>query len=490
MPDNSSTIELNKQWQGLAVVLIISVVAGILIAYFGPTVLVTLGIVALASATLLLWLAGWHEIWLLILVIGAFSFGRRFAYISLPLGGFSIYITELLLFVSLGSLVADSMLRNKHLILKGASEKFEGILAIYFLVGVVAFFQGTYNGYDNVLRYSVIVLYSLFYFVTVRVVASRAQFWTLLKAALIGSIFALAYVLSNFLRGEYAGITSTGALRYAQVAYSFYLAAPAITIICLFPFLKRYKVGMLTLAIFQIVGLALVQHRSAWLALGGALLFIFVFSRGRSAMRQRKTVLFIIGLIIVFVSAGYLLPENRLFSPVLTRISSIADYSTDPNASARLMSWEMLVARLASRPLFGFGLGALGVERGTAPIPGLPLANPHNSLVSIFYQMGLFGGVIFLWLVVDFYRRNLARLKEMLNNDEDKAILLALMGSHVFLFILSLFNVVIEGPYMGVFFWIIMGLTDAFARISTGSRKLGGNGAELVSFGNADLARF
>jgi len=62
---------------------------------------------------------------------------------------------------------------------------------------------------------------------------------------------------------------------------------------------------------------------------------------------------------------------------------------------------------------------------------------------------------------------------------KSKAYLLALMSCHVSISIFAFFNVVLEGPFMGIFFWIIMGLVMALINIK--KNELDENEYELES---------
>jgi uncharacterized protein (DUF983 family) len=92
--------------------------------------------------------------------------------------------------------------------------------------------------------------------------------------------------------------------------------------------------------------------------------------------------------------------------------------------------------------------------------------------------MGMIGFGIFFFLILTFYLIAIRAYKSM-NPGKFKAYLLALMSCHVCISIYAFFNVVLEGPYMGIFFWIIMGLTVALININ--KSELGENKYELKS---------
>jgi O-antigen ligase len=90
--------------------------------------------------------------------------------------------------------------------------------------------------------------------------------------------------------------------------------------------------------------------------------------------------------------------------------------------------------------------------------------HPHNSFLWILNRMGVIGFGVFCLLVLKFYRSAI-RVYRPMKPGKSKAYLLALLSSHLCISIFAFFNVVLEGPSMGIFFWIIMGMAMALINI-------------------------
>jgi hypothetical protein len=78
--------------------------------------------------------------------------------------------------------------------------------------------------------------------------------------------------------------------------------------------------------------------------------------------------------------------------------------------------------------------------------------------------MGIVGFGVFCFLILKFYSSGIRAYRGM-NAGKYKAYLLAFLSSHFCISIFAFFNVVLEGPSMGIFFWMVMGLTMALINI-------------------------
>jgi len=91
--------------------------------------------------------------------------------------------------------------------------------------------------------------------------------------------------------------------------------------------------------------------------------------------------------------------------------------------------------------------------------------DPHNSHLNIAYKTGIVGFFVFLLIMIRFFVRTMRLLRRMRRDDKIKLYIMGLLVCCVHVLIVALFVVVLEGPYLGAFLWIAMGLIVALENI-------------------------
>ncbi|MHB8468989.1 MAG: O-antigen ligase family protein, partial [Gaiellaceae bacterium] len=140
---------------------------------------------------------------------------------------------------------------------------------------------------------------------------------------------------------------------------------------------------------------------------------------------------------------------------------------SNANASWRFAIWGFMLRRTLHDPAFGVGFGRpthflwhgvlFDARLGDASNPN-DETGPHNSFVDLIFRTGLLGFIPLVVLVAAAFLRLRTSLRE---RRDDRPLLAALIGVaaiFVFVSIVASLNVVLEGPYMGIFFWIALGL--------------------------------
>ena len=146
---------------------------------------------------------------------------------------------------------------------------------------------------------------------------------------------------------------------------------------------------------------------------------------------------------------------------VWTEARSVVSFSggqtvSDRNAEWRLNNWRYAKGVVEGQPILGAGLGrpevpasVCGSACDAEPITPSqsPGADLHNSWLAVAIRLGLPAFILvvaFQWIVIrEAYRSSLA-------GDESAAWLLA---CQLLVAATALTSVVLEGPYMGLFFW-------------------------------------
>jgi len=464
----------------LLILLCASISAGMV---WGPVVALVIGLGFLAL--LLKQLAGLDskikspEFLMLFLIMGTISFGRQFSYLGIRIGETNVYVTEIVLAASWALVFLRKFVTKETLFKKSPLNL---LFLFYYAIGLLCLFRGLPDFGMEALRHSVIVYYSLFYFLILELVTDIHQLERFLKYSLIASAVALLVIFYNFASG--IGFqTSTEVKRYGANIGALSLTFCFLFWLSLNIFKVRSKAkSFLTILLpFQLfAAFFLIQHRSLPLAMFGGLVFLFALI---SKTRAFKYVIFALGGFLLILSVDYssgILSANVLVKDTLRRASTILTPEEDPNSLHRLAMWEEALNRTAREPLVGEGFGppfSLLASNKFYDYSEKRL-HPHNSFLWILNRMGMIGFTIFFLLILKFYRSAIKAYKKM-SPGKSKAYLLALMSCHVSISIFAFFNVVLEGPFMGIFFWIIMGL--AMALINIKKNELDENEDELES---------
>jgi hypothetical protein len=140
--------------------------------------------------------------------------------------------------------------------------------------------------------------------------------------------------------------------------------------------------------------------------------------------------------------------------------------SANANARWRLAFWRYLLRQSIHDPVFGVGFGKPadftwhGVTydpRSQAPgAPASDVTGAHNSFVAMLYRAGAPALLATLALMVVAVARLVPLIRR--TSGEDRALAIWPLAALAIATGQASFNVVLEGPYMGIFFWAALGL--------------------------------
>ena len=408
---------------------------------------------------------------ILLLILGFVLFARGFAHLGIEIGGLPLYITEATLFATVGILLLDKLIgRDKLNYLKNIPLKRE--FAFFYLIGFVALVRGfMYYTPILTLRHSALFYYSIFYFLMPILFNNLRRIKLLFKLFFIASIvISVATLLGINPRLNVYGWL--GSFNYL------YLSLAVIVESFYFAFLKKrvYKILLFLIIFLQLSVIFTGAVRGAWIALLVSMLFFLYLSSkmGKLKRKMRKFfVLAILGSIILVIFTASIKPG--LFDELKTEVVSTLFFYRMHNAPAnnvrwRLFLWGDMLRELSKKPLFGWGFGrpfrsptleALEWRHGEKE----GWIDPHNSHLNIAYKAGIIGYLVFLLIIIRFFKRTMRFLSYLGEDNKTKLYIAALLTCFVNVLVLSFFEVVLEGPYMGSFLWITMGLIVALENI-------------------------
>jgi O-antigen ligase len=147
------------------------------------------------------------------------------------------------------------------------------------------------------------------------------------------------------------------------------------------------------------------------------------------------------------------------------------------NQRWRLAYWRYMLGETAEQPLLGAGFGTPSrfVWRGvrydfrTGADDPNDVTPPHNSFVNLIYRTGVVGTIPFLALVgIGLWRWGRALRRTAEPTDRMRLVSLGVLA--VFIAVTAFFNGALEGPFMGIFFWTVLGLMLLWRQPEPGRR--------------------
>jgi O-antigen ligase len=333
----------------------------------------------------------------------------------------------------------------------GRSTGIAAVIALLLLITMIHVYEAGFS--RVVLRQSVLGFYALWVFV--------------------GMAVARSGVLERYMRFVYWGaagatiLLATSALH--DVAHDLYIGYGVLIGLFTPRVLARRHLAY-PILVAQMALLALGQVRSIWVALPLAVFgTLVVCGRSRSFMPQLLRLLAIAALLFGLAVAA----RPSIVGSLKRQANSIFNYSgsttSDNNAKWRLSNWNYGISQISAHPLGGIGFGGPEVPPSVCttgcndltknPDPTvLAGSDLHNSILAIPLRLGLPGLVVFLAFEV----LVLARARRLGRRSGTMQWLLA---CHLLTGFTALTAVVLEGPYMGIFFWLfggfVLGLSPA-----------------------------
>lgn len=389
-------------------------------------------------------------------VIGVVSlvavFGRDLAYVQLG----PLYVLDFVLLVTL-------VLALPH-IFKGAGRNptFAVILLGIIFLTLLRLEQSGLSG--TTIRQSVIGLYALWAFIGLALASDRLS-RDFARALALGSVAGLAvYGALLFAPGNPFSTHFTP--RQIDAAASLY-AGFALLAVVFAPELLSRKLPRAVWVTIGLVALAEIgkgETRSIWVALTVAIPATLLLS-GFDRASQRGILRFALLASVLLLAAAVLAPS--VMGDLNAEQASIYSNSTRRDSVANA-EWRSKVGRRAlsqigEKPLSGVGFGPPQTHHDD----GLP-TDLHNSILGFGLRLGIPG----LFLLMLFEAGVLASARRLLarSRPQQRSIVRWLVACQVLTAVHSLFTVVLEGPYMGLFFWILGGVIVGLASsVDTGS---------------------
>jgi O-antigen ligase len=425
--------------------------------------------VAVASAVgifLLLGLIGLSRWWglspaavmFLVLLSGTSITGRVFSYVQIG----PLYITDaVLLLLGLTLLLKAGLGRMS--IARSVPSRFWWLLGGYFAVGLLAAARGIDSGTDTyyVARDAVLVAYSVSTVFIIALFKGPSDVRRVHKVLYWSAVPATAFAAATAATFDTGGIA---------VALGLYLSFFFLNVMARWTQGFRPARWEWVFVVVQFVLVTLLTARTAWV---GALVAVgFLMLSGRPERRRRM----LGGMMLtatVLVAIYTWLPPSVKESEVGVKIEHGVQGAINPgaqqtyqsaNAAWRLAFWRKDLTEMARQPLtgVGFGPGADFCFQGYCSDQrksreSSQISGPHNSYVNVAYRTGLPGIVALLGVIAVAVRAAWRGVRQARSEADALTARLAI-ATFAFAAVTCFFAVGLEGPFIGLFFWVPLGL--------------------------------
>ncbi|GAB4114415.1 MAG: hypothetical protein Kow00103_08140 [Candidatus Caldatribacteriota bacterium] len=331
----------------------------------------------------------------------------------------------------------------------------------------------------------------LLFFIVINNVKEEKQIYRFLYfLILLGSLFGIYGIL------QYNGIDFSFWIRnigrqqvfglFGNVNYfAEYLIIPLPVAISFF-FIFRNKFHKI-LVFFSIIvmGLSLIFTftRGSYLALGVALIVMFLLflsSQGKGFLKKNKKIFLLIIILIFIISILFIVPNplnqtGTVLSKIKERIT-LTQLAEDNSFKARLATWKSALIMIKERPWLGLGIGtfkynslryiAKFLEQGEnrSFYPALISTEAHNEYLQFWAEIGIFGLLIFIWIIVSYFKYCLKMIKKI-EDEAAQGILIGMIGAVVAILVDSIFGFPLHLPASVSLFWLIIALSITIIRI-------------------------
>lgn len=407
----------------------------------------------------------WYGYLLCFVLAGYATFGKGFAYIGIP----PLFIGEITL--SLGILV---VIRSGCWVAMLASVPSVLLLALISLVILRAAPNfGTY-GLDAA-RDSMVAVYGVFAFVVIVLLLERPERFT--RAIALYSRFAWFY-----------GLTGMALMSSSDVLGSLMPSWPISGVSIVYLRLGEGAVHLTGAAIFVLFGLRRVGPiwviimlvSIGMVALSRGALFSLLVPMTLAAMlgRHRKRFGFVVLLAGALFAVAYAadvnvqMPNGRIMGPeqIIHDMESVVGRSDAANLDGtktwRLNWWHAIIGYTFNGRYFWVGKGFgpnLAVDDGFvvgSELGGPPVRSPHSVFMTMLARTGVPG--LFLWIATGIawfgmlFSTMIVARRRGDNSWADIFLWVACYGAAIITD--AAFDVALEGPMIGIWFWCLFGL--------------------------------
>lgn len=338
--------------------------------------------------------------------------------------------------------------------------------------------------------------YFLIYFLTVNNIEREEQIHSFISCLFVlTAIIALYSILQYYSFDPYLGYLSRITSTIGQKNWvSDYVAMlfPLVFFFFLTEEMSSKKISYHFLLALLWTTLMICQSRSIWISvILCSILTLYFLYKFKLFPIFRVNKKWLLSLVMVFALITIIYstenPLNRAPLTVPERAMSTLDLE-EPSIKSRLLIWNVTLNMIKDNPVLGMGLGAFSLNYPEYQADFL-LSHPeyinvngkaeeaHNEYLQMWAELGLIGLILFLFIILLFYKSSLNFIKEInqdknknkdrdRNKDRVKFIVLGLIVGITSTLIHGLASFPFHVPALGAVFFLLVGLVMAFENIS------------------------
>lgn len=392
-------------------------------------------------------------------VIADVWFYNYFSYTEKPLlhVGANVYLGDLFIYLFLSSTIIIALSQPGQV---GLRSKLGIAIAFYIVWAAICVARGIPFWGHSAVGEARFIIWACLYFPVVYSIRTVAQFERFLRFFLASVLCFVAYSLPMRYLVEFGGDIGV-MVRSRFIGADLTLHVVSILVFSftlLLGGVKRHRMALRILATATGV-LIPFGFRTGWVAAVISIPFSLLVNLKRERVRSYLGLLFVLSILVgTFLSLGLFTEGGRMDLSEETGLGFVTETGRTVGSTGwRLRGWgNLLTETLRGNPVFGEGFGSY-YDIFEVEFRGVP---PHNDWLIIFSKMGVVGLVLFLAVVIQFYRIGFRYIRQ--SNDVLRAtymrgllavFLVGLVGGTFFLFY----------PFM----WIIAGLQTVLVNISS-----------------------
>jgi O-antigen ligase/cytochrome c-type biogenesis protein CcmH/NrfG len=326
--------------------------------------------------------------------------------------------------------------------------------------------------------------YFLIYFLIVNNLKREEQITSFISCLFIlVAIIAVYSILQYYSFDPYLGhlnhITSTLGLKNWVSDYVA-MIFPLLLFFFLIEGVVRKKVIYHLLLALLWINLMICQTRSIWISFILCLLLgIYLVYKFKLFPMFRVNRKWLLSLVIIFILITVIYstenPLNRAPLTVPEKAVSILSLQ-EPSIKSRFLIWNTTFDMIKDSPILGIGLGAFELnylkyqanflrDHPNYVRVNVKAGEAHNEYLQMGAELGIIGLVLFLLIILLFYRSSLNFIRQI-NQDRTRLIILGLVLGITSTLIHSLASFPFHVPALGSVFFLLVGLTMAYGNMS------------------------
>ena len=423
------------------------------------------------------------------LLFGVLSFGRAFSIIHIEAHSLPIFVTEIVLLISLPLIISNGreLLKIPPLCLN--------ISLVYFVFGFFYLLGGVLDKNLFALRdFAALCGYMLFFPLAFISSDSLKHIKLFLFIIVFANLIAIAMGTMLFF-GAYPswlyGFISKAKIFQIGIVYGISSAF----LLVFYNYLKNKALRLLILLLVAInlYMLIIFGVRSLWVAVICLAVFLMLISGFRVMVKAYSKLLvsfLLISPVLFYINFAVfksshldvLIGRGKSFTNALSGWNKLVSGKTFilyPRDGAALRDesersgfndivwrekiWRQTIEFTSGAYLFGRGLGHYptydveGYQKPRSAFTDSNIIPVHNYFLTIFYKLGFLGLALFLFINIYIFYYAIRYLKKC-NSGFIKLVLIGALGALVFWHAMALFFDVIDSPPTSIFLWVFIGL--------------------------------